>query len=382
MEHGMNDSLKDDLAALAGRTETVDLMVQAHRVARRLKATRAAVAGIAVAVVAGGAALGVTALPGGGSPILPADSGSSLDGTVLLSSQGPVGDHYTAVTSLATWHPGNRSSQVLLDREPIVAGSTASSPDGRYVSYVDDGGVVRVVETDTGEQVALPEQVPSMIVATALSPTDAHYSPPTWAPDSRRLWVDSVPKGDKDTFVDVVTGDITLAPSVRGQATKVISAPDGSDAFLSLGTTDSGHPLTSTTETGDTTVLLPQSLERYGTFTTNLYSADATGSRLCLQTLPEIGDEAPEPGCAALVRVDDPTSDPVTYRVDALESVDGDPHASAMGCVFVSGFDQRVHQFSDSINLTDGDGTVLDTAPLPDVFGPETESTTVLGYTP
>lgn len=196
-------SLGEGLRDLADAVEPVDLRDRALTASRRLRARRV-VAGMGTAALCLFAlVLGVSAMLPGGSPPPPRDlaggaaepsSSSSFDENYMGPADTLAGGYSldsgsfyylaaakkTGTVELLRWTSGQAATTVVADAIPAT-GTEQLSPDGRYLSSVEDGAVqLRDLIAGTRRQ--------SVKVAAQ------RCNIPTWAPDGERLLVQTGPE--------------------------------------------------------------------------------------------------------------------------------------------------------------------------------------------
>lgn len=348
----MDDNLRTDLNALADRAMTVDLTDRTHATARRLRAGRATFAGVAVLAVAGGVLWGSTALPQDHDGTPPA---ASIE-QVVTELKGRL--VFTRGSEVVTWTPGH-DPEVLGDFGDPRPETYRFSPDGGMLSFLDGDGELHVHDLVHDQEVQLPEQVA----------VDADGDIPVWAPDSRRLWIDTGRGTDRYGFFDIASGDFNASQEPAGRDTVVVRAPDGDgDMLISLRDGGDGNELVSVTPDGEEQVLYSGPLQGSGEYVTDILTTDVDGSRMCLNTTAEkTTDPADHPTCNTLLKYDeDAAQNTAPVAAPRLGWIDGDESEDAKSAALIADSGQRVQQFNDRAVLVTGVDKLVDEVRLPD----------------
>lgn len=230
-------SLGEGLRDLADAVETVDMRDRALAASGRLRTRRittgvaGAVAVLLVGLIGFNSVWTDRAAPGdhpaaempSGVPALPAPAdqpglAEDLSGEFYYLTMTLLDDGSDPETqSLLRWD-GEGTPETLVDDLPMT-GTANISPDGRYLSYVRAGQLM-LRELDSGTEWSV------MPV-----PDEQLCMPPVWAPDARRILVQTgVPGvGGPAGFYDITTGAFTQIGDVPGCHARVWTDADGRD---------------------------------------------------------------------------------------------------------------------------------------------------------
>lgn len=287
-------SLGDGLRDLADAVETVDMRDRALAASGRLRTRRittgvvSAVAVLLVGLFGFNAVWTDRAAPGGdpaaempGVPALPAPPDQTglaedLSGEFYyLVPEITEGLDPQETQSLVRWSEGGQVETVVANLP--LSGTINVSPDGRYLSYVRDRRLV-LRELDSGTEWAVMEV-----------PDEQLCMPPVWAPDARRILVQTgVPGvGGPVGFYDITTGSFTQIGDVPGCHARVWRDAAGRD-MLNYTTYDEEKQLTLLRE-----VNAAASEEGYGwgilsgKWIQQPFSVSPDGDMMCVATLTD-----------------------------------------------------------------------------------------------
>ncbi|CAM3320330.1 TolB family protein [Stackebrandtia soli] len=269
------DHIHDDLAALASEATAPDLYDGVLTESRRLRFRRAAIAGSAAVIVAVGGVAGAAGLAGAeDTPLSTSPAGPSTDalnGTLYDSGfrQGPEGE------SLYRFTAGDETSTVVFTKDGLYYHTAAVSPDGSKVTYLDgeqDGGAIKLRDTETGDVTELGEYAGAGICST-----------PVWSVDGQRVYVDHGPDatGARYGVIDIATNEETPLDE-GGCDTQVAADPDGGDIlyWITGGATD--LEVMRHDSTGTTTTPVGDFMRDQGAVLGELTAVSRDGSLACI----------------------------------------------------------------------------------------------------
>ena len=376
-------SLGDGLRDLADAVETVDMRDRALAASGRLRTRRittgvaGAVAVLLVGLLGFNSVWTDRAAPGGDPaagmpsevPMLPEPAARSglaedlsgeffyLSPTLLDDGSGPESQ------SLLRWD-GEGTVETLVENLPL-SGTANVSPDGRYLSYVRSGQLM-LHELSSGSEWAV------MAV-----PDEQLCMPPVWAPDARRILVQTgVPGvGGPVGFYDITTGDFTQIGDVPGCHAKVWQDADGRD-MLNYTTYDEAMQLTrlrevnaAESEAGYDWGILP------GKWIQQPLSVSPDGDMMCVSTMadqvfPADYTDIRTDYCDTVAKFDfegtGPTVQEIPFGSDPDEpGLDGTMVQQAI--MFNDTFVARVFEGVDAteLMLVDDDGETMESLPEP-----------------
>lgn len=189
------ERLREILNNVADETRPVPLEAAAMAESRRMGVRRAVVGAAAMVVLLVAGVVGATNVwsDRGGQPVDPAVSDSPSPDVTTGNMQDTVLYYYDDTSLYAL--TDNNAYTTILTNEPLIGTTASVSPDGRYITWVNTDGELRLFDPADGTETVLTEDL-----------ADGSCQEAVWSVNSYELFVR---REDGYGFYDVTTGVFT-----------------------------------------------------------------------------------------------------------------------------------------------------------------------------